>query len=128
MNITSITAALLDELTASVHADNRAAGWWHDLQTGRQLTVEEATPVKLALIHSEVSEALEAFRRDKADDHLPHLSGLSVELADVIIRVLDLAGAHGINLGSVLQQKYEYNGKRSDHRPENRKAGGGKKF
>jgi NTP pyrophosphatase (non-canonical NTP hydrolase) len=48
-------------------------------------------PTKLALISSEVSEALEA-HREKNDDHIGE------ELADVVIRTMDLAEALGINL------------------------------
>lgn len=64
---------------------------------------------KLALVHSEISEALEADRKDLMDDKLPHRSGLEVELADGVIRILDLAGCLGLDLGGAIEEKLEYN-------------------
>lgn len=113
---------VLNELTSFVHAVSREAGWWD----GK--SVEDFTPTKLALIHSEVSEALEGFRKDLMDDHLKHRKMAEVELADVLIRVFDLAGAHGFQLGSALEEKMEYNLRRADHKPEARAAANGKKF
>ena len=55
---------------------------------------------KLCLIHSEVSEALEALREGKPMDE---------ELADIIIRVCDLAGYEGINLEKAIEDKMAVN-------------------
>jgi len=110
-----------------------AAGWWN-VPASREygLTWEayrdEQTPTKLALIHSEVSEAMEAFRKNADDDHLPYRKGFEVELADAVIRILDLAGAHGLDLQGAIQEKMAYNAQRADHKLENRAAEGGKKF
>lgn len=57
---------------------------------------------KLALIHSEVSEALEADRKGDYDNFVE-------ELADVCIRVFDLCGAMGIDLGNAIDEKMEVN-------------------
>lgn len=83
---------------------------------------------RIALMHSELSEALEGIRKDKADDHLPHLSSAAVELADTLIRVFDFCGKNGIPLEEAIQQKLAYNAQRADHKRENRAAAGGKKF
>lgn len=53
----------------------------------------------LALIHSELSEGLEAHRKDLNDDKLPHRKGLEVELADALIRILDMAAGLGMDIG-----------------------------
>ena len=71
------------------HDASLDAGWW----SSDALHDEYVVPIKLALIHSEISEALEADRKDLMDDHLPHRKGIEVELADAMIRILDLAGA-----------------------------------
>lgn len=63
------------------------------------------TGTLLALIHSEVSEALEA---DRKKDFL----GFAEELADIVIRVMDLAELKGINLGLEVMDKMIKNEKR----------------
>ena len=63
----------------------------------------------LALIHSEISEALEADRKDLMDDKLPHRSGLEVELADAIIRIKDFAGGKDLDIYGAIQEKLAYN-------------------
>lgn len=62
------------------------------------------------------------------DDHLPHRKMFDVELADVAIRLFDLAGAMRIDLAGAIVEKMAYNTKRKDHQPENRALEGGKKF
>jgi NTP pyrophosphatase (non-canonical NTP hydrolase) len=53
---------------------------------------------------------------------------LEVELADLMIRALDLAGAMDLDLGGAVAEKLLYNQSRADHKPENRALEGGKKF
>lgn len=70
-------------------------------------------PEKLALIHSEISEGLEHFRHNNSpDDKLPHYSGLTVELADAIIRIMDLAEYLQLPVADAICEKMEYNSKR----------------
>lgn len=67
---------------------------------------------KLALIHSEVSEALEDLRDGKMEEEITHLDkpiGFPSELADIVIRVLDLSGMLGIDLEGAMRRKHEYN-------------------
>lgn len=84
--------------------------------------------VRIALIHSEVSEALEGLRKDINDDHLPNRKMVEVELADAVIRILDFAGLKGYDIGGALVEKLKYNTTRKDHKKENREKVGGKKF
>jgi NTP pyrophosphatase (non-canonical NTP hydrolase) len=65
---------------------------------------------KLALIHSEVSEALEALRSgNPPSDKIPQHSSLSEELSDAIIRIFDLAGKLGLNLEKAINDKHDFN-------------------
>lgn len=82
----------------------------------------------IALIHSEISEALEGVRKNCPDDKLPHRKMEEVELADALIRIFDYAGAHNLDLGGALVEKMAYNRSRADHKPENRRKEGGKKI
>jgi hypothetical protein len=82
----------------------------------------------LALVHSEISEAMQGFRKDLMDDHLPQRKMAEVELADAVIRIFDLAGQQGFDLGGALVEKLVYNTKRTDHKKENREKENGKKF
>lgn len=110
------------------HSNSMNAGWWNDIDTGLPIDVNKAVPEKLCLIHSEISEALEGHRKNKMDEHLPDLESMEVELADAIIRICDLAGAMGYKLGRAVERKLLYNMQRPDHKVENRRKEGGKKF
>jgi NTP pyrophosphatase (non-canonical NTP hydrolase) len=67
--------------------------------------VEPSIPERLCLIHSEVSEALEASQLNANGKP----EGLPSELADIIIRVADMAGWMGIDLEHELRMKGDYN-------------------
>lgn len=102
------------------------AGWWHDLDTGKPK--ERNKGEMLMLMVSELAEAMEAERKNLMDSHLPNRKGVAVELADCVIRIFDYAANYGLDIGGALADKLEYNANRPDHKPENRKLAGGKKF
>lgn len=108
------------------HRLAKAAGWYNDPKTGEPLTRNRGE--MLALIHSEISEALEGERKNKMDDHLPHRKAAEVELADALIRIFDYAGYCGYDVIGAAVEKCAYNAKREDHKPENRAKAGGKAF
>lgn len=116
------------KLQNDTHEANVKAGWWTDLTTGepKEKTVDLILS-KLCLVHSEVSEATEGVRKNLSDDKLPHRPMGEVELADTVIRILDVAGAMGYDLAGAIIEKLEYNSKREDHKIENRMKDGGKK-
>lgn len=107
---------------------NRAynAGWYHNPETGK--LIKRNFGEMFALIHSEISEALEGHRKDLMDDKLPHRKMVPVELFDAAIRIFDMIGMYYPEEAPALLEKLKYNEQRADHKPENRAKAGGKKF
>lgn len=102
------------------------SGWWSDPATGQFKDRNDGEMI--ALMHSELSEALEGLRKDSMDDHLPHRKQVEMELADTLIRIFDFAGARKLDLAGAVIEKLAYNQRRADHKLENRAQEGGKKF
>ncbi|MFV0512509.1 MAG: hypothetical protein ACK5MY_02565 [Jhaorihella sp.] len=100
------------------------AGWYKDPKTGGDIKRNFGEVV--ALMHSELSEALEADRKGLKDDKLPHRDGREVEFADCIIRILDTAAALGLDVAAAVIEKNRFNKERADHKLETRGKGGKK--
>lgn len=77
----------INKLAKEIYEQNKAVGWWDD--------PDRCIYQTLQLVSTEIAEATEAERKDLMDDHLPHRKGGEVELADALIRVLDLGGRYG---------------------------------
>jgi len=84
----------------TVHTTAVTHGWWES---------ERNDAEAIALIHSEVSEALEGLRKPKNDEHCPQFQSVEVEFADVIIRIMDLAEKRGWDIAGALLAKSAYN-------------------
>lgn len=141
-SITDMQANELDTLCEVIHENNVEAGWWEDLhkvqdalrlgkdplENDKLIRIVELwfRATKIALIHSEVSEMLEALRKNLQDDKLPHRHGVEVEGGDVFIRLADLLGQLRMQLGSAVLEKSEFNIHRPDHKREAREGKGGK--
>ena len=139
------TKLSISELTDLIHKGNVKAGWWglHS-EDGSVLDLAEMirnpkslleerfamalVAEKLCLTHSEISEGMEGLRKNLMDDKLPHRSMLEVELADAVIRTIDLCGALGLDLEGAIFEKLAFNKVRPDHKVENRLKENGKKF
>ena len=93
----------LKEFARKIHVTAADKGWWEE---GKRPTVGDS----IALMHSELSEALESARKgDPPDDKIPEFTGLEAELGDCVIRILDFAEAHGIRVIDAMIAKVEYN-------------------
>jgi NTP pyrophosphatase (non-canonical NTP hydrolase) len=63
---------------------------------------------KIALIHSEISEAFEAYRHKNIEDE----HGFKQELGDAVQRILHLCGIFDIDIASEIIKKIESNANR----------------
>jgi len=103
----------LSKLANYVHANAVDKGWWDEPRNDGEM---------IALMHSELSEALEALRQgNQPDSHIPEFTGEEAEYADCIIRILDVCGKKNLRLGEAILAKIAYN----KNRPYKH---GGKKF
>ena len=116
----------LRDIQKTLHQACVSAGWYTDLELG--VPVKRNFGEVVALMHSELSEALEGWRKDLMDNHLPHRKSVEVELADAVYRILDTAEAEGLDIAGALAEKLIYNQQRADHKLENRKKKGGKRI
>lgn len=91
--------ALFGSLSTSLAAWNAHQGFWESENVGE----------KIALMHSELSEALEADRKDLPSDHIPQFSGVEEELADALIRIFDFAGHFNLRLAEAFVAKAQFN-------------------
>lgn len=83
------------------HEIAASKGWWDEPRSDAEC---------IALMHSELSEALEAARTDAPSDKLPSgYTGVEEELADCIIRIMDFAAERKLGLASAICAKLDYN-------------------
>lgn len=113
----------INELVKEAHENAVSKGWWEEDRSFGEL---------IALMHSELSEALEDYRNGKPLDSNWYEKkgaigaqsaneqvepdwkpcGIPSELADVVIRVFDACGRYGIDLESAITEKMAYNATR----------------
>lgn len=103
----------INEMAEAAYKNSAAKGFWDSYPPGP--LSPEVIGSKLALIHSEVSEALEDAREGFMDTRLHGGKpvGFPSELADIVIRVGDLAKRMGIDLENEIITKMAYNATRT---------------
>ena len=106
----------LNELAQEINDNARAHGFWDGSRNfGEQI----------ALMHSELSEALEEHRNGKPAEYCDHEhgpgwecdaackpEGVAVELADCLMRILDTMHSLGVDIDWVVARKMAYNATR----------------
>lgn len=98
----------INELVKAAHENAIEKGWWQEERSFGEL---------IALMHSELSEALEDYRNGLKPtfaykDKNGKPCGIPSELADVVIRVFDACGRYGIDLEEAIMEKMAYNATR----------------
>ncbi|QEX18532.1 hypothetical protein FRZ44_38390 [Hypericibacter terrae] len=94
------------QIQARVQANAAAKGFWFEGQTRNKAEM-------IALMHSELSEALEAIRHgNPADKHCPEFDNLSIELADTVIRIMDFAQGFNLPVAEAIVAKTLFNATR----------------
>lgn len=108
----------IDVLAEKCHKDAKELGWY-------EKEFKKSDVESLMMVVTELTEAVEEIRKGyqadtfyrKNDQGKPE--GFSVELADAVIRLLDLANYHGIALEPIILEKLEYNKTRGKRHGKN---------
>jgi NTP pyrophosphatase (non-canonical NTP hydrolase) len=100
---------MIRKLSKEIHENAREKGWWPEGDDD-----VNNIPEKIALVHSELSEALEEYRNHRIPDGIymdnpSKPEGFGIELADAVIRIFDLAEYLQIDIQECIEVKMDYN-------------------
>lgn len=124
----------LNSLQDAIHSNAKEKGFYEgvDLQSAPSAPTKELVSSLTANLHGEVSEFWEAYRNGQLNESCDKsakmeesgilaLTCAEEELADIVIRAFDAAGALGLELGHAIIAKHNYNTTRS-HRHGGKQA------
>lgn len=106
-------AKIFDDLAQEISETSEGKGFWPE-----EVSEPWMIPIKIALVYTELSEALEAHRKLYDDDTASDYSGMTPmqeddfqeELADAVIRILDIVGYYGLDdFGLTIIEKMDRN-------------------
>jgi len=114
---------MLNELSKEINKDVREKGFWNDMDSSisfldgeiKKATKDAFISQKISLVHTEISEMTEAMRKEnyEAEGHgLYKKDSFVDEIADSIIRLLDIVGELDIDIDSQIKWKLEKNKQR----------------
>lgn len=113
MTTTHYNESEFQELQSIAHINSIDKGFWNNTAA---LPFEHVAAIKISLMHSELSEALESIRKkespqffvaDEKGNKKPE--GWAVELADCVIRMMDFCECYEVDLLQMIRDKMEYN-------------------
>ena len=96
---------MINDLVKKAHENSLKHGFWEKDRDFGEI---------ISLMHSELSEAFEEYRKGRKFDEIYYEdgnkpSGIPTELADTIIRIFDFCGENNIDLEKIILEKMKYN-------------------